>query len=127
RAAYDEWVRMVNALPSQLRSALTFRSDRRPGPLDAVESVEAIVKRLSTAQLSLRSLPPEAHEVLAIAMNRLGARSGCGEGGEDPERFGTERNSAVKQVASGRFGVTPAYLASAAEIQIKIAQGSKPG
>nr|MBO2477930.1 glutamate synthase large subunit [Bacillota bacterium] len=127
RAAYDEWVRMVNALPSQLRSALTFRSDRRPIALDEVEPVEAIVKRFSTAQMSLGSLSPEAHEVLAIAMNRLGARSGSGEGGEDPERFGTERNSAVKQVASGRFGVTPAYLASAAEIQIKIAQGSKPG
>ncbi|MFS8666049.1 MAG: glutamate synthase large subunit, partial [Limnochordales bacterium] len=127
RAAYDEWVQMVHAHPSQLRSALAFCSDRRPIPLDEVEPVEAIVKRFSTAQMSLGSLSPEAHEVLAIAMNRLGARSGSGEGGEDPERFGTERNSAVKQVASGRFGVTPAYLASAAEIQIKIAQGSKPG
>ncbi|OUN01731.1 MAG: hypothetical protein BAA04_12815 [Firmicutes bacterium ZCTH02-B6] len=127
RAAYAEWVQMVNALPSQLRSALTFHSDRRPIPIHEVEPAEAIVKRFSTAQMSLGSLSPEAHEVLAIAMNRLGARSGSGEGGEDPDRFGTEHNSAVKQVASGRFGVTPAYLASAAEIQIKIAQGSKPG
>ena len=127
REAYREWVRMVDAQPSQLRSALAFRSDRRPIPIEQVEPVEAIVKRFSTAQMSLGSLSQEAHEVLAIAMNRLGGRSGSGEGGEDPARFGTERNSAVKQVASGRFGVTPAYLASAAEIQIKIAQGSKPG
>jgi glutamate synthase (ferredoxin) len=77
--------------------------------------------------MSLGSLSPEAHEVLAIAMNRRGGRSGSGEGGEDPARFGTEKNSAVKQVASGRFGVTPAYLASASELQIKMAQGSKPG
>ena len=127
REAYNEWARMVNAVPSQLRSALRFRSDRTPIPVDEVEPVEAIVKRFSTAQMSLGALSPEAHEVLAIAMNRIGARSGSGEGGEDPARYGTERNSAVKQVASGRFGVTPAYLASAAEIQIKIAQGSKPG
>ena len=127
RDAYQQWARMVDAEPSQLRSALEFQSDRSPLPLDDVEPVEAIVKRFSTAQMSLGALSPEAHEVLAIAMNRLGARSGSGEGGEDPARFGTERNSAVKQVASGRFGVTPAYLASAAEIQIKMAQGSKPG
>ena len=73
------------------------------------------------------SLSPEAHETLAIALNRVGGRSNCGEGGEDPARFGTERSSAIKQVASGRFGVTPAYLANAVELQIKIAQGSKPG
>ena len=127
RKAYDEWVQMVNALPSQLRSALDFRSDRPPIPVEEVEPVESIVKRFSTAQMSLGALSPEAHETLAIAMNRLGARSGSGEGGEDPARFGTERNSAVKQVASGRFGVTPAYLASAVELQIKMAQGSKPG
>ncbi|HEX7038815.1 MAG TPA: glutamate synthase-related protein, partial [Trueperaceae bacterium] len=77
--------------------------------------------------MSFGSLSAEAHETLAIAMNRIGGRSGSGEGGEDPRRYGTERNSAVKQIASGRFGVTPAYLASAAELQIKIAQGSKPG
>ena len=83
--------------------------------------------RFSTAAMSLGSLSPEAHETLAIALNRVGGRSNCGEGGEDPARFGTERSSAIKQVASGRFGVTPAYLANAVELQIKIAQGSKPG
>ena len=77
--------------------------------------------------MSLGSLSPEAHETLAIALNRVGGRSNCGEGGEDPARFGTERSSAIKQVASGRFGVTPEYLANAVELQIKIAQGSKPG
>ncbi|EQD41835.1 secreted protein containing Glutamate synthase, central-C domain protein, partial [mine drainage metagenome] len=88
---------------------------------------EVIVRRFSTGSMSLGSLSREAHETLAIAMNRLGGRSGSGEGGEDAERFGTERNSAIKQVASGRFGVTTAYLVSAREIQIKMAQGSKPG
>lgn len=127
RRAYKEWTRLVNAQPSQLRSALAFRSDRSPIPLEQVEPAASIVRRFSTAQMSLGALSPEAHETLAIAMNRIGARSGSGEGNEDSSRFGTERNSAVKQVASGRFGVTPAYLASAAEIQIKIAQGSKPG
>ncbi len=112
---------------TQLRDLLGFRSDRGPIPLDAVEPVAQVLRRFSTGSMSLGSLSPEAHETLAVAMNRLGARSGSGEGGEDPSRFGTERNSAIKQVASGRFGVTPAYLASAAEIQIKMAQGSKPG
>ncbi len=113
--------------PSQLRHLLEFRPDRGPVPLDEVEPVTAITRRFSTGNMSLGALSPEAHETLAVAMNRLGGRSACGEGGEDPVRFGTERNSAVKQVASGRFGVTPAYLASALELQIKMAQGSKPG
>ena len=113
--------------PSQLRHLLDFEADRPPVPLEQVEPIEAITPRFSTGNMSLGSLSPEAHEVLAIAMNRLGGRSGSGEGGEDPARFGTEKNSAVKQVASGRFGVTPAYLASARELQIKMAQGSKPG
>jgi glutamate synthase (ferredoxin) len=89
--------------------------------------VEAIVKRFSTAAMSHGSTSSEAHATLAIAMNRLGGLSNSGEGGEDPERYQDERNSTIKQVASGRFGVTPAYLASASELQIKMAQGSKPG
>ncbi|ADU50752.1 glutamate synthase (NADPH) large subunit [Thermaerobacter marianensis DSM 12885] len=125
---YRRFSRLVHQRPpSQLRDLLDFRSDRAPVPLEEVEPVEAIVRRFSTGAMSVGSLSPEAHENLAVAMNRLGARSNSGEGGEDPARYGTERNSAVKQVASGRFGVTPAYLASAVEIQIKMAQGSKPG
>ena len=77
--------------------------------------------------MSLGALSPEAHEALAIAMNRLGARSNSGEGGEDPVRYGTEKNSKIKQVASGRFGVTPEYLINAEVLQIKVAQGAKPG
>ncbi len=113
--------------PSQLRHLLEFQSDRAPVSVQDVEAISAIVWRFSTGNMSLGSLSPEAHETLSIAMNRLGGRSGSGEGGEDPVRFGTEKNSSIKQVASGRFGVTPAYLASAAELQIKMAQGSKPG
>ena len=96
-------------------------------PLDEVEPVEAIVRRFSGGAMSHGSLSKEAHELLAIALNRLGARSNSGEGGEDPARFGTERNSRIKQIASARFGVTPAYAAHADELQIKISQGSKPG
>ena len=99
---------------------------RPPVPLDEVEPAADIMARFSTAAMSLGSLSPEAHETLAIALNRVGGRSNSGEGGEDPARFGTE-SSAIKQVASGRFGVTPAYLANAVELQIKMAQGSKPG
>ena len=125
---YREFSRLVHGGPTnQIRDLLDIRSDREPIPVDEVEPVEAIVQRLSTGAMSVGALSPEAHETLAIAMNRLGARSNSGEGGEDPSRYGTERNSAVKQVASGRFGVTAAYLASAREIQIKMAQGSKPG
>ena len=96
-------------------------------PLSEVESVEDILPRFDSAGMSLGALSPEAHEALAIAMNRMGGRSNSGEGGEDPERFATERNSKIKQVASGRFGVTPHYLVNADVIQIKIAQGAKPG
>ncbi|PTQ52294.1 MAG: Glutamate synthase [NADPH] large chain [Hydrogenibacillus schlegelii] len=125
---YRHFSRLVHGgPPSQIRDLLDFRSDRPPISVDEVEPVEEIVRRLSTGAMSLGALSPEAHETLAIAMNRLGARSNSGEGGEDPSRYGTERNSAVKQVASGRFGVTPAYLASAIELQIKMAQGAKPG
>ena len=98
-----------------------------PVPLDQVEPVEKIFPRFMTAAMSLGALGPEAHEVLAIAMNRIGGRSNSGEGGEDPNRYWTSRNSAIKQVASARFGVTAEYLMSAVELQIKMAQGSKPG
>jgi len=125
---YREFSRLAHGGPTnQIRDLLDIRSDRAPISVDEVEPVEEIIRRLSTGAMSVGALSPEAHETLAIAMNRLGARSNSGEGGEDPGRYGTERNSAVKQVASGRFGVTAAYLASAQEIQIKMAQGSKPG
>ena len=111
-----------------LRSLLEFDGgDRESIDIDDVEPVESIVERFSTAAMSLGSLSPEAHENNSIAMNRLGAKSNTGEGGEPPERFGTEKECNVKQVASGRFGVTSDYLANAEEIQIKMAQGSKPG
>ena len=113
--------------PRALRSLLGFDSDREPVALDEVEPVAEIVERFSTAAMSLGSLSPEAHENNAIAMNRIGGKANSGEGGEPPERFDTERACAVKQVASGRFGVTAEYLQSADEIQIKMAQGSKPG
>lgn len=107
--------------------ALQFKPNRPPIPLDEVEPVEAIVRRFSTAAMSHGALSVEAHQTLSIAMNRLGGMSNSGEGGEDPARYRDERNSTIKQVASGRFGVTPSYLMSARELQIKMAQGSKPG
>src|SRR6056297_3233211 len=127
---YQEFADLVNDQTEELQSLrglLEFDSDRDPVPVEQVEPVESIVERFSTAAMSLGSLSPEAHENNAIAMNRLGAKSNTGEGGEPPERFDTERECNVKQVASGRFGVTSAYLANADEIQIKMAQGSKPG
>ncbi len=125
---YQEYSRKLQENPpTGLRDLLDIRSDREPIPIDEVEPVSAILRRFSTAAMSLGALSPEAHEVLAIAMNQIGGRSNSGEGGEDPARLGTARNSAVKQVASGRFGVTPGYLVSAQELQIKMAQGSKPG
>ncbi|MEA3545056.1 MAG: glutamate synthase large subunit [Thermodesulfobacteriota bacterium] len=110
-----------------IRDALVFNSPNQPISLDEVEPLEAITRRFDSAAMSLGALSPEAHEALAEAMNRLGGSSNCGEGGEDPARFKTERNSKIKQVASGRFGVTPGYLRNAKEIQIKLAQGAKPG
>jgi len=116
-----------------LRGLFRFREDARtPVPLDEVEPAESIVKRFSTGAMSYGSISREAHETLAIAMNRLGARSNSGEGGEDPERDvpdanGDSRRSRIRQVASGRFGVTSLYLANADDLQIKIAQGAKPG
>jgi glutamate synthase domain-containing protein 3 len=101
--------------------------ERDPIPIDEVEPATSITKRFCTGAMSFGSLGAEAHETLAIAMNRLGGRSNSGEGGEDPARFGTDRNSAIKQVASARFGVTAEYLVNASELQIKISQGAKPG
>ncbi len=117
--------------PTALRDLLDFRGGV-PIPVEDVEPAAAIARRFVVSSMSHGSLGKEAHETLAIAMNRLGAKSSSGEGGEDPERFarrpdGDWPNSAVKQVASGRFGVTPAYLAAAQELEIKMAQGSKPG
>ncbi|MPY94118.1 MAG: glutamate synthase large subunit [Acidimicrobiia bacterium] len=116
-----------------LRGLFRFRAeDRTPVPIDEVEPVSAIVKRFATGAMSYGSISAEAHETLAIAMNRLGGKSNTGEGGEDPARFvadpnGDWRRSAVKQVASGRFGVTSEYLVNADDLQIKMAQGAKPG
>jgi glutamate synthase (NADPH/NADH) large chain len=110
-----------------IRDFYNLKSDRAPIPVEEVEPIEAIFKRFSTAAMSMGSISQEAHEVLAEAMNRIGAKSNSGEGGEDSARYKTSRNSKIKQVASGRFGVTPEYLRSAEEIQIKVAQGAKPG
>ncbi|WP_297082696.1 glutamate synthase large subunit, partial [uncultured Demequina sp.] len=111
-----------------LRGLLEYRSDRHPVPIDEVEPVSEIVKRFNTGAMSYGSISAEAHETLAIAMNRLGGRSNTGEGGESVERlYDPERRSAIKQVASGRFGVTSEYLVNADDIQIKLAQGAKPG
>ncbi len=128
-AAYRHYVSLLEGGPvSEPRDLLALEEQpERALPLDEVEPVTALFRRFSTAAMSLGSLSREAHETLAIAMTRLGGMSNSGEGGEDPARFGTEGNSTIKQVASGRFGVTPAYLMSARELQIKIAQGSKPG
>lgn len=111
-----------------LRGLLRFSPDREPVPIDEVQSVAEIVKSFNTGAMSYGSISAEAHETLAIAMNRLGGRSNTGEGGEDPERlYDPERRSKVKQIASGRFGVTSEYLTQADDIQIKLAQGAKPG
>ena len=126
--SYREFSRLVNQRePATLRDLLDFKSPHEPIDIDSVEPAEEIVKRFDSAGMSLGALSPEAHEALAIAMNRLGARSNSGEGGEDPARYGTEKMSKIKQIASGRFGVTPEYLINAEVIQIKIAQGAKPG
>jgi glutamate synthase domain-containing protein 2/glutamate synthase domain-containing protein 1/glutamate synthase domain-containing protein 3 len=132
---YDEYARMVNESATRkatLRGLLKFRGGADPIPLDEVEPAKEIVKRFATGAMSLGSISTEAHENLAIAMNRLGGRSNTGEGGEDPRRFvrdenGDLRRSAIKQVASGRFGVTIHYLVNADQLQIKMAQGAKPG
>jgi glutamate synthase (ferredoxin) len=142
---------LSNRTPTALRDLLEFKSDRASIPIEQVEPISEIVKRFCTGAMSLGALSREAHEVLAIAMNRLGGKSNCGEGGEDPIRYlqihdvdeatglsptfphlkglqnGDTANSAIKQIASGRFGVTPAYLTSSNQLEIKMAQGAKPG
>src|SRR5205814_1969658 len=115
-----------------LRSLLDFKNGTASIPLEEVEPAEVIMKRFKTGAMSYGSISKEAHETLAIAMNRIGGKSNTGEGGEDPERYlpmpnGDSKNSAIKQVASGRFGVTSLYLVKAKELQIKMAQGAKPG
>jgi glutamate synthase domain-containing protein 2/glutamate synthase domain-containing protein 3 len=133
--AYDEYSRMVNeeaARKATIRGLLDFHFADEPIPIEEVEPAKEIVKRFATGAMSLGSLSREAHETLAIAMNRLGGKSNTGEGGEDPARYtpdpnGDRRRSAIKQVASGRFGVTIEYLVNADELQIKMAQGAKPG
>ncbi|MBE0491741.1 MAG: glutamate synthase large subunit [Sulfurospirillum sp.] len=110
-----------------VRDFFELKSDRKPIPLSKVESKQEIFKRFNTAAMSLGSISPEAHEALAEAMNILGGMSNSGEGGEAPERLKSPKISKIKQIASGRFGVTPEYLRSATEIQIKVAQGAKPG
>ena len=125
---YLEYAALVNNRPvASLRDLLKVRDDQTAIALDDVEPLESIFKRFDSAGISLGALSPEAHEAIAEAMNRLGARSNSGEGGEDPARYGTERSSKIKQIASGRFGVTPEYLVNAEVLQIKVAQGAKPG
>jgi glutamate synthase (ferredoxin) len=128
---YREFAELINDQGDTLqtlRGLLEFEDEDRDSiPVDTVEPVHEVVQRFSTAAMSLGSISPEAHECNSMGMNRLGAKSNTGEGGEPPERFGTEKECNVKQVASGRFGVTSHYLTSADEIQIKMAQGSKPG
>ncbi len=128
QAAYDRFAELVNKRPvATIRDMLTFRKDIQSIDISEVEAAEKIFPRFDTAAMSLGALSPEAHEALAMAMNELGGRSNSGEGGEDPLRYGTTRNSKIKQIASGRFGVTPHYLSSAEVLQIKVAQGAKPG
>ena len=130
--AYREWRRLSSmGEPQSLRELMTIKECTQPVPLDEVESATHIVRRFVSTAMSLGALSPEAHEALAIAMNQVGARSNSGEGGEDPDMYddagGVRRDNRVKQVASARFGVTPRYLKRADELEIKIAQGSKPG
>jgi glutamate synthase (NADPH/NADH) large chain len=113
--------------PVELRDLLEITSDRSPIPIEEVEPIESIMKRFIGAGMSVGALSREAHETIAEALNSIGGKSNSGEGGEDPARYGTIKNSKIKQVASGRFGVTPEYLNSAEEIEIKVAQGAKPG
>ena len=134
-SVFKEYSRLIDDQSTQLatlRGLMNIKSDRKPVPIEEVDSVETIVKRFKTGAMSYGSISSEAHETLAIAMNRIGGKSNTGEGGEDPKRFtpdanGDSRRSAIKQVASGRFGVTSHYLVNADEIQIKMAQGAKPG
>ncbi|MFC3394114.1 glutamate synthase large subunit [Brenneria rubrifaciens] len=126
---YEQYARLVNARPvATLRDLLALKPQEGAAiSIDDVEPVTEMFKRFDTAAMSIGALSPEAHESLAEAMNGLGGFSNSGEGGEDPARYGTNKVSRIKQVASGRFGVTPAYLVNADVIQIKVAQGAKPG
>jgi len=135
KAQFKEYTQVIDNQAQEaltLRGLLEFKSDRKPIPLEEVEPVENIFKRFASGAMSFGSISWEAHTTLAMAMNRIGGKSNSGEGGEDPIRFtplenGDSMNSAIKQVASGRFGVTSHYLANADELQIKMAQGAKPG
>jgi glutamate synthase (NADPH) large chain len=135
KAAYVAYAKLINDQSKNhctLRSLLEFKNGTTPIPLEEVEPAEKIMRRFKTGAMSYGSISKEAHETLAIAMNRIGGKSNTGEGGEDPERYkpmpnGDSKNSAIKQVASGRFGVTSEYLVNARELQIKMAQGAKPG
>jgi glutamate synthase (NADPH/NADH) large chain len=126
---YRKYADLVNKRPiAMLRDLMGLKLDAAKAiSIDEVEPVESILKRFDSAGMSLGALSPEAHEALAEGMNRLGGRSNSGEGGEDPARYGTVKMSKIKQVASGRFGVTPHYLVNAEVLQIKVAQGAKPG
>jgi glutamate synthase (NADPH) large chain len=129
---FKKYSSLVNSQNTALRKFLKFKPGREPVPIDEVEPVESICRRFKTGAMSFGSISKEAHECMAIAMNRLGGKSNTGEGGEDPARFkplpnGDSLRSATKQVASGRFGVTSEYLVNSDEIQIKMAQGAKPG
>ncbi|WP_102467556.1 glutamate synthase large subunit [Vibrio cyclitrophicus] len=125
---YQSFAKQVNARPAaMLRDLMSLKKAEQLLPLEQVEPSSDLFKRFDSAAMSIGALSPEAHEALAMAMNRLGGYSNSGEGGEDPRRFGTDRNSRIKQIASGRFGVTPHYLTNADVLQIKVAQGAKPG
>lgn len=124
---FKEYAELVNNRPvATIRDLFKLKTTDSIA-IDQVETIEDILPRFDSAGMSLGALSPEAHEAIAIAMNTIGGRSNSGEGGEDPSRYGTIRNSKIKQIASGRFGVTPAYLTSAEVLQIKVAQGAKPG
>ena len=128
KADYRTYADHCNDRPvAALRDLLNLKPSPAPIPLEDVEPIDAILKRFDSAGMSLGALSPEAHEALAMGMNAIGARSNSGEGGEDPARYGTNRVSKIKQIASGRFGVTPHYLVNAEVLQIKVAQGAKPG
>ena len=135
-AVFKEYSEAINNQSKEmftLRGLMDFKIDESKSiPIDEVEPIEAIMKRFKSGAMSYGSISKEAHEAIAIAMNRIGGKSNTGEGGEDPDRFtpdanGDSRRSAIKQVASGRFGVTSYYLVNSDEIQIKIVQGAKPG
>jgi glutamate synthase (NADPH/NADH) large chain len=128
KADYEEVKTLVNKRDKKfIRDFYELTSQRTAISVDEVEPLEKIFKRFSTAAMSMGSISEEAHTTLAMAMNKIGGKSNSGEGGEDPARYGTNKNSSIKQIASGRFGVTPEYLRSATELQIKVAQGAKPG